>query len=487
MDIIETLAEMDDASSAPSLTSASELPSLHQEIPADVKLLAAVSRLLDYHQARTDSTVSVPETPETAGRHLTLALSVLQTLGRLEIENGQVRVSMMTLHKQLAGEIGPVTDDELNLCIATLATAREVRYDVMGSDGTVIHARSSDTTTLLSLDPVLRQVAMTENARLLLRVTSLRESWLYSDVDAQRLIRAIQRGQFQDIPRFCREMVRDLAAKARQIADLSERPTMADLRDTLITDGAKISTTLRDATELVKNAMVLLYAEQTKADFALWHRTSGVAFMLSNLQAELEIVLQSTESLARKFVSFVQNAQSVQTLRMPTMRFVDICRSLTTSDEGRVAQIEAAMDDVLPWMSEMHFFSPELLANDIDLSSMLADDADDTEVAFDNQSSGPKVDEPTHKFLRRNSAVIADALKDGPLAFSALLAIAPLDFAPGENQSSLVDAIGYPEVFDAEGQAVRIGYRAQEMRSDLPSSLLLASDPLLSLLQEPKP
>ena len=126
---------------------------------------------------------------------------------------------------------------------------------------------------------------------------------------------------------------------------------MADLRDTLITDGAKISTTLRDATELVKNAMVLLYAEQTKADFALWHRTSGVAFMLSNLQAELEIVLQSTESLARKFVSFVQNAQSVQTLRMPTMRFVAICRSLTTSDEGRVAQIEAAMDDVLPWMS----------------------------------------------------------------------------------------------------------------------------------------
>jgi hypothetical protein len=327
---------------------------------------------------------------------------------------------------------------------------------------------------------------MTENARLLLRVTSLRESWLYSDVDAQRLIRAIQRGQFQDIPRFCREMVRDLAAKARQIADLSERPTMADLRDTLITDGAKISATLRDATELVKNAMALLYSEQAEADFTLWRRTSGVAFMLSNLQAELEIVLQSTESLARKFVAFLQNAQSLQTLRMPTMRFVDICRALTASETGGIAQIEAAMADVLPWVPEVHFFSPELLANDIDLSSMLADDGDDAEVAFDNQSSGPKADVPTHEFLRRNRAVIADALKDGPLAFSALLASVPLDFAPGENQSNMIDAIGYPEVFDADGQAVHIGYRAQEMRSDLPSSLLLASAPYLSLTQEPK-
>jgi hypothetical protein len=457
-------------------------------MPAEVRLVAAVSRLLDFHQARTDSSVSVPETPETAGRHLTLALNVLQALGRLEIENGQARVSITTLHKEVASEIGPVPHDELNLCVATLATAREVRYDVMGDKGTITHARSSDTTTLVSFDPVLRQVAMTENARLLLRVTSLRESWLYSDVDAQRLIRAIQRGQFQDIPRFCREMVRDLAAKARQIADLSERPTMANLRDALVADGAKISITLRDATELVKTAMVLLYSDQTEADFALWCKTTpGVAFMLSNLQAELEIVLQSTESLARKFVAFVQDAQRFQTLRMPTMRFVDICRALTASDAGRIAQIEAAMVDVLPWVPEVHFFSPELLANEIDLSSMLTDDADGTEVAFDNLSSGPKVDEPTHEFLRRNSAAIVGALKEGPLSFSALLASAPWDFAPGENQASLVDAIGYPEVFDAEGQTVRIGYRAQEMRSDLPSSLLLASDPLLSLTQEPKP
>lgn len=458
------------------------------EVPADVRLLAAVARLLDFHQTKNGSAVSVPETPESAGRHLTLAIGLLQTLGRLEIENGQSRISLNALHAELSCDIGIVTHEELIFCIVSLAMAREIRYDVPGGDGEVVHARTSDTTTLVTYDPVLRQVALTENARLLLRVTSLRESWLYSDVDAQRLIKAIQRGQFHDVPRFCREMVRDLAAKARQIADVTERPTLADLRDALISDGANISATLGEATLLVQQAMALLFAEQTAVDFNLWRATRAVEFSIGNLQAELEIVLQSTESLARRFVQFVKDAQGLHTLRMPTMRFVDICRSLTDFREGGIAQIEAATADVLPWMPGVRLFSPAFLVNEVDLASMMpADECICPPVAFENVSGVATIDEPTHEFLRRNGAVIVDALKNGPMAFSALLASVPLQFEPDETQANLIGAFTFPEVFDADGTTVHIGHRAASVRSELPSSLLLASDPLLSLQQEPTP
>lgn len=453
------------------------------EIPSDVRLLAAVSRLLDFHQSRSQGgSVSIPDTPDTAGQNLFLATSVLHTLGRLELEHGQFRVSLKTLSAELARDLVAASADDMMFCVASLAAPREIRYAVLTEQGRLIEARTSDTTTLLTYDPSLRQVSLTENARLLLRVSSLRESWLYSDVDAQRLIKAIQRGQYEDIPRFCREMVRDLAGKARQIADVYERPGLADVRDALIADGAKISAALSDAAQLVQSAMTLLFSEQTEADFQLWRTTRGVTFGLGNLQADLEIVLQSAESLSRRFVEFVKGAQRMHTVRAPMMSFLDMARSLTGRDDGALAQIDAAMSDVLPWLPAFAFFSPDLLSGEVDFSALMRDDAPKPlESAFESTEEELASGEAMHEFLRRNSAMIVAALRDGPVLFSQLLHLKSLEFLPGEDQASLAGAFTYPEVFDADDLSICIQHRHILFTHESSSLLLMTSDPLLSL------
>lgn len=471
------------SSPAAALTPAAELGNGTHEIPADVRLLAAASRLLDFHQSRSQgANVSIPETPDTAGQNLFLATSVLHTLGRLELEHGQFRVSLKTLSSELGRDLVAATADEVMFCVASLATAREIRYAILTGQGKLVEARTSDTTTLLMYDPSLRQVSLTENARLLLRVTSLRESWLYSDVDAQRLIKAIQRGQYEDVPRFCREMVRDLAGKARQIADVYERPGLADVRDALIADGGKISASLSDAAQLVQAAMTSLFSEQTEADFHLWRTTRGVTFGLGNLQADLEIVLQSTESLSRRFVEFVKSAQRMQTVRAPMMSFLDMARSLTVREDGALAQIDAAMADVLPWLPAFPFFSPDLLSGEVDFTALLrGDDPKPLESAFESTEVGLATGEAMHEFLRRNAAKILAVLRDGPVPFSQLLHLTSLDFLPGEDQASLAGTFTYPEVFDANGLSIRIEHRHTSFTHESSRLLLMTSDPVLSL------
>lgn len=91
------------------------------DLPAEVRLFAAVSRLLDFHQARsTGSNVSVPEVPETAAHNLHLAISLNNALGQWELEQGQALVSLKQL-RQLAGEhVKSVDDAALEHCVSCL-------------------------------------------------------------------------------------------------------------------------------------------------------------------------------------------------------------------------------------------------------------------------------------------------------------------------------------------------------------------------------
>lgn len=192
-----------------------------------------------------------------------------------KLEQGQALVSLKQLRQLASEDVQSVDETALENCVLSLSRPREIRFGVKTSEGITV-ASTSDTTPLLIFDGSLRQVGLTDNARMFIRVAELKNSWLYNDLDAQRLLAALERRQFADIPRFCREMLRDLAAKARQIADVSERPAYTDLRDGLIRDGSAISTALRVATGLVDKAMRYLFSPPVVDAFDLWKASNGI-------------------------------------------------------------------------------------------------------------------------------------------------------------------------------------------------------------------
>lgn len=57
-------------------------------IPHDIRLVAAVSRLLDLHQSRRETGVYIPETQERAGHMLAIALLLLDSLRETEMDRG---------------------------------------------------------------------------------------------------------------------------------------------------------------------------------------------------------------------------------------------------------------------------------------------------------------------------------------------------------------------------------------------------------------
>src|SRR5690606_38828510 len=99
-------------------TQLSRPPEAVSDLPAEVRLVAAVSRLLDFHQARSSgSNVSVPEVPETAAHNLHLALSLITALGQWELEQGQALVSLKQLRQLASEDVQSVDETALENCV----------------------------------------------------------------------------------------------------------------------------------------------------------------------------------------------------------------------------------------------------------------------------------------------------------------------------------------------------------------------------------
>jgi hypothetical protein len=225
-------------------------------LPPDIRLIAAVSRLIDIHQSRRDSSDAyTPRIPESAGANLFLAMSIIECLHEIEMDRGIVATPISELVGAIRKRIPDVADEDIEFCIANMKQAREIRYRTRTEDGGIVDGRTWETTTLLEVQEGFSQVQLTENARLLLRVSSLKESWLYSDLDADRLIKAIERGQFQDIPGFCRAMSLDLASKSKKLSGALERPSLSELRSLLISEGGGIASSLGEAAATISQAI----------------------------------------------------------------------------------------------------------------------------------------------------------------------------------------------------------------------------------------
>lgn len=99
-----------------------------KNLPADIRLIAAVSRLIDFHQTRRDSGGSyAPNVPETAGANLFLALCVIETLHEIEMDRGSGAVPVSELTNQIRQRVSGVAAEDVEFCIANLKQPREIR------------------------------------------------------------------------------------------------------------------------------------------------------------------------------------------------------------------------------------------------------------------------------------------------------------------------------------------------------------------------
>lgn len=453
------------------------------QLPHDIRLIAAVSRLIDIHQSRRETgSAYAPEVPEKAGFNLFVALSLIESLHEIEIDRGVGFAPISELSVKLKRRVPQISDADIEYCIANLKLGREIHYGTSGDDGEVRFARTWDSTPLIEIEDGFSQVQLTENARLLLRISSLKESWLYSDLDADRLVKAIERCQFQDVPAFCRAMTLDLAAKSKQLSGALERPSLTELRTMLVTEGSSIAQSLSAAAATISQAIDLVFSEHIRDE---WEKRPAQDFFLGNLQADLELVLQNVESLSRRFLLFLEKAQKVRNEGIEAIRFIQIADWLVVSGNAdTIHRTESILHELMPWGVTARIFHPSMLVGETDLKEQSGPELDKVH----GYTVDPHADGGQSRFLdllKRNREVLVQRLQQGPLSFSEMLALTGFVLEEGETPLDFFGAYASPGLLSSDNQKIVVGLTDTLSDFTLSTNKITGSDPVMFIEEMP--
>lgn len=447
--------------------------------------MAAVSRIIDLHQSRREAGVYVPETQERAGYLLALALLLMDALRELEMERGPAFVPVSEVLGALKKRVSMVTAEDLDFVIDSLSREREIRYGVEDGEGGLDFGLTKDSTPLVEKARGFAQVQLSENGRLLLRVSAMKESWLYSDIDAEKLVKAIERGQFGDIPRFCKMMVLEIASKNKQLSSALERPTLAELRDMLIEDGAGIAGSLRDAAEVVKQACTKIFDAGTREEFEIWKARNSVPYSMGNLQTEIELVMQNVEALSRRFVGFLETAQRARSTGGEGIPFLSVIESMTNpSSVPDLQRLEAILAELMPWGVGSGFFHPSQMVGSIDFTTL--DDAEETipVSTFNLEPDRIASHSRLMDFILRNRSMVIDRLKTRPTTFSEMISEVSFSLESDETPADFFGVYSVPEHLDGEGFRIVVGMTGDSFDTRISGNRYSGSDPLMFLTEE---
>ncbi|MHB8254224.1 MAG: hypothetical protein ACYDEV_11115 [Acidiferrobacter sp.] len=454
-------------------------------IPHDVRLVAAVSRLVDLHQSRRESGVYVPETQERSGYMLALALLILDVMREIEMERGPGPVAIGVVFKMVTSRVSTVTAEDIDFVIDSISREREIRYGVEDGHGGMDFGLTKDSTPLIEKTRGFSQVQLSENARLLLRVSAMKESWLYSDLDAERLVKAIERGQFGDIPRFCRMMILEIATKNKQLSSALERPTLAELREMLVASGSHIAESMHEATEVVKRASALIFDAHTIAKFDRWQYANGVAYTIGNLQTEIELVMQNVEALSRRFIKFLDAAQRARPSGGSGIPFLSIIEGLTQPwFNGDASRLSPLLAGLMPWGQFQSFFNPTLMVGAVDSYGFdgPAGSGEATTFTLDpgqGPGHGRLMD-----FILRNRVLVVDRLRAGPAAFSTIVAQTGFILEPGESPVDFFGIYSAPEHLDGEDLRIVVGLTGESFEAGIDGARYSGTDPMVFLMKD---
>ena len=409
-------------------------------VPDNIRLIASVSRLIDLHQSRRETGVYTPIIPDGAGLMLSIALCILECLREIELERGIGMVAAGEIIAKVRMQISNATKEDVQYCIDTLSSGREIQYVTENEHHTFDLARTWDTTPLLKVAEGFWQVQLSDNARLLLRVSTLKESWLYSDMDAEKLVKAIERGQFKDVPRFCREMTLDLAVKSKKLSGLLAQPSasVSELRDLLLSEGKNIAESLSVASETIQKAISLIYDDRTQYTFDSLSERDKPNFELVNLQADLAYVLTNIESVSRSFIKFLDKAQTVKNQGAERIRFLEVADHLILNPpENAEVIFDSIARSIFPWQPEINFFHPSMLIKEVSFKEDSQPENVHTKFEVDTQKQSAQ--STFRQFINRNKAIIFDRLNQGPMLFSEALELTGFEL---ENDESPIDFFG---------------------------------------------
>jgi hypothetical protein len=413
-------------------------------------VLIASMRLVDIYDARREpgggsAQASLParakkvEEDSAAGMLFELATAIMEYVNELEKESHGRYIPTSDIYVALKYSFPQFTEDDFRFVINKLS----IRYSVFfASDG----ANLRDT-ALLEKAGAGDRVRLSQYGRIALSLSSASEDWRYSDLDAEKISRAITEGQFASVEKYCiglQQTIRDAAIEVRKVL---ENPDLSvKEQSVLYADNDSYSNTVIKIQKVIKNGLELLVTSSTQEKIFKWCEAHpDDIYIESAIRDRMMHTLSMIEGLSRNLSEIINTIHSGGMKGFRTILFTDAARKF-------------ALDDMVDWgerfLVNAGFWSPpqEMSgARDILVKSIEKAPAKKKAMRFD-QTGAVEVN-AVRSFLLKYAPDVVELLRRQPVSLCEVIKTGAIG---AKDLSNIGDIIG---VFvDASCLGIETGY-----------------------------
>jgi len=300
-------------------------------------VLIASMRLVDIYDARREpgggsAQASLParakkvEDDQSAGMLFELATAIIDYINEEENESHGKYIAVSNIYGSLRYSFPRYTEEDFRFVINKLS----VRYPVFFvSDG----ANLRDT-AILERASAGDRVRMSQYGRIAISLSSVSEDWRYSDLDAEKIFRAINDGQFSAVEKYCvglQQTIRDASIEVRRVM---ESPDMAiKEKSVLYSEHDIYSSTVIKIQKVIENALDLLSANVTQEKIFNWCEAHPEDFEIERaIRDRMMDTLSMIESLSRNLSEVIKTVHAGGMRGLRTVSFTTAARKFALGD-----------------------------------------------------------------------------------------------------------------------------------------------------------
>lgn len=300
-------------------------------------VLIASMRLVDIYDARREpgaGSVQAPaparakkvEEDPSAGMLFELATKIIEYVDELEKDSHGRYIATSDIYLKLKYSFPQFSEDDFRFVINRLS----VRYSVFfASDG----ANLRDT-AILEKAGAGDRVRLSQYGRVALSLSNVSEDWRYSDLDAEKISRAITEGQFSAVEKYCiglQQTIRDAAIEVRKVM---ENPDISvKEQSVLYSDNDVYSNTVVKIQKVIQSGLDLLNTNSIQEKLFNWCEAHpDDIYIGAAISDRMMDTLSMIEGLSRNLSEIINTIQSGGKKGLRTVLFAEAARKFVLDD-----------------------------------------------------------------------------------------------------------------------------------------------------------
>lgn len=303
--------------------------------------LAASMRLVDLYDANREpgnsGIASVPpsrarkvDEPD-AGMFFEIGAAALETLDSYEEESPGTYILAGELLSAVRMPFPECTEEDFEFVLTKLS----LRYPLYFAREKML----LKDTALVERAMAGHRYRLSAKGRVALTLADAAEDWLYSDLDAEKIMRAIARGDFGQVYKYTISLAQTIKEASIQVVRMLELPSSELKHQALYSENSLYSGTVSRIQKTVLEAGHYLSAPETESKIDNWVQAHPEDLDVDALIKEkLTMTLSTIEALSRKLSDVINCAEKGGLNGVRAVPFQEIARRFALEDKFETAE-----------------------------------------------------------------------------------------------------------------------------------------------------